>query len=190
MNKNEVFETALRIAVIAHAGQKDKLGYPYILHPLAVASQLDSLDLKTVALLHDVIEDTSVTDRYLLDSGIPKKLVESVMILTKPKDMSYESYLERVKTDPVALAVKKADLAHNTSSNRSKGLNSDRKAKYNLAKEILSNPNEKMGVVQKKADLYDKMIETRRKGAQKTNNISPEQRRLRAKKAAAARWGK
>lgn len=135
---NNVFEKALMIAIQAHSGQTDKQGKPYILHPLAVASQLDSLELKTIALLHDTIEDSWVTKEFLLKNGIPAELVEVIALLTKPKDMPYEDYLRRVKTNPMALAVKKADLAHNTSSERAKGLNDHRKAKYELAKRILS----------------------------------------------------
>ena len=135
---NNMFEKALMIAVQAHSGQTDKQGKPYILHPLAVASQLDSLELKTIALLHDTIEDSWVSKEFLLENGIPEELVEVIVILTKPKDMSYEDYLRRVKTNPMALAVKKADLAHNTSPERAEGLNDHRRAKYELAKRILS----------------------------------------------------
>ena len=73
---NNVFEKALMIAVQAHSGQTDKQGKPYILHPLAVASQLDSLELKTIALLHDTIEDSWVSKEFLLENGIPEELVE------------------------------------------------------------------------------------------------------------------
>jgi len=135
---NNVFEKALMIALQAHSGQTDKQGKPYILHPLAVASQLDSLELKTIALLHDTIEDSWVSKEFLLENGIPAELVEVIELLTKPKDMPYEDYLRRVKTNPMALAVKKADLAHNTSPERAEGLNDHRRAKYELAKRILS----------------------------------------------------
>lgn len=135
---NNVFEKALMIAIQAHSGQTDKQGKPYILHPLAVASQLDSLELKTIALLHDTIEDSWVSKEFLLENGILEELVEVIALLTKPKDMTYEDYLRRVKTNPMALAVKKADLAHNTSPERAEGLNDHRRAKYELAKRILS----------------------------------------------------
>lgn len=135
---NEVFEKALMVAIQAHSGQTDKQGKPYILHPLAVASQLDSLELKTIALLHDTVEDSWVTIPWLLKIGMPGRIVEAVALLTKPKDMPYEDYLRRLKADPMALAVKKADLAHNTSPERAAGLNDHRRAKYELAKRILS----------------------------------------------------
>lgn len=134
----KVFEIALRIAVEAHMGQRDKNGMPYILHPLAVASKVDGLELKTIAILHDTIEDTDVTADFLLERGIPKDIVEVVELLTKPKDEDYESYLRRVKENPKAKAVKLADLAHNTDPSRASGLNELRRAKYELAKKVLA----------------------------------------------------
>lgn len=134
---NEVFETALEIAVKAHKGQVDKNEMPYILHPMAVAAQLDSLELKTIAILHDTIEDTDVTAEYLLDKGIPKNIVETVQLLSKPEDEDYESCLKRVKANPLAKQVKLADLANNTDPKRASGLNEARREKYELAKKIL-----------------------------------------------------
>lgn len=136
---NRQFEKALLIAVKAHSGQVDKLGLPYILHPLAVASQLDTLELKIIGLLHDTIEDTTVTEEYLLREGISKDLVEVVKLLTKPEGEPYEEYLKRVNENPMAKKVKLADLAHNTSPERSSGLNERRRKKYELAKQILGN---------------------------------------------------
>lgn len=134
----KVFEIALRIAVEAHMGQRDKNGMPYILHPLAVMSKVDGLELKTIAVLHDTIEDTYVTADFLMERGIPKDIVEVVELLTKPKDEDYESYLRRVKENPKAKAVKLADLAHNTSPERASGLNDARRVKYELAKRVLA----------------------------------------------------
>lgn len=134
----KVFETALMIAVQAHKGQVDKNGMPYILHPIAVMQKVEGLELKTIAVLHDTIEDTYVTEDFLLEAGIPKNIVDVVALLTKPQNESYESYLRRVKENPMAKAVKLADLAHNTSPERASGLNEARKKKYALAKQILS----------------------------------------------------
>ena len=134
----KVFETALMIAVEAHKGQVDKNGMPYILHPIAVMQKVEGLELKTIAILHDTIEDTYVTEDFLLEAGIPKNIVDVVALLTKPQNESYESYLRRVKENPMAKAVKLADLAHNTSPESASGLNEARKKKYALAKQILS----------------------------------------------------
>lgn len=135
---NSQLEKALEIAVEAHKGQVDKNGQPYILHPLAVAAQLGTLELKIIALLHDTIEDTDVTAEYLLEQGISKNLVEVVELLTKPDDEPYEDYLRRVKENPMAKEVKLADLAHNTDPERASGLNDARRKKYELAKRIMN----------------------------------------------------
>lgn len=56
--------------------------------------------------------------------------------------------------------------------------------------ESLKNEVDGFAEIEKKAFLYDKMIADRRKGADKINAISAEERKARAKKAAAARWSK
>ena len=106
-----------------------------------MAAQLDSLELKTIAILHDTIEDTEVTADYLLEKGIPKHIVDAVQLLSKPENEDYETYLKRVKENPLAKQVKLADLAHNTSPERASGLNEKRRAKYELAKRILTEAN-------------------------------------------------
>ena len=67
-----MFEKAVILASQVHQGQRDKLGKPYILHPIAVASLVDDFELKTIAMLHDTIEDTWVTAEYLLNYGFMK----------------------------------------------------------------------------------------------------------------------
>lgn len=136
-SKNDVLELALEIALDAHKGQVDKMGKPYILHPLAVASKLDDLDLKIIGLLHDVLEDSELTADVLVARGIPKEIVEVVEVLTRKEGEPYDDYIQRVKENPKATKVKLADLAHNTDEKRADGLNEARKKKYELAKEML-----------------------------------------------------
>jgi len=80
----------------AHAGQtrKDKKT-PYFEHVKEVASRVKGWDLKTVAILHDTIEDTKITDEFLLNKGFPKHIVDAVVALTKPKDC--KDYLAEVR---------------------------------------------------------------------------------------------
>lgn len=135
---NDYLEIAICIAAEAHKGQVDKNGMPYILHPLAVMMKVGTLELKVIAVLHDTIEDTYVTPDYLLENGIPEKIVEVVELLTKKDDETYEEYLRKVKQNPLAKAVKLADLAHNTDPERASGLNEERRKKYELAKKIMT----------------------------------------------------
>ena len=109
-----MLELALSIATEAHRGQFDKAGIDYIEHPIFVASQVDSEEEKAVALLHDVIEDSSVTAEELLNAGLPETVVTAVQILSKKKGQDYQTYLKTVKSNPLARAVKLADIKHNS----------------------------------------------------------------------------
>ena len=113
-SKQLMLELALSIATEAHRGQFDKAGIDYIEHPIFVASQVDSEEEKAVALLHDVIEDSSVTAEELLNAGLPETVVTAVQILSKKKGQDYQTYLKTVKSNPLARAVKLADLKHNS----------------------------------------------------------------------------
>lgn len=117
-SKQPMLELALSIATKAHRGQFDNVGIDYIEHPIFVASQVDSEEEKAVALLHDVIEDSSVTAEELLNAGLPETVVTAVQILSKKKGQDYQTYLKTVKSNPLARAVKLADLKHNSDLSR------------------------------------------------------------------------
>lgn len=115
---NQLLELAIQVATEAHKGQTDKGGNPYILHPQAVAASLDSTENKIVAYLHDVIEDTDITLDDLERMGFTYRIVNSIRILTKSKDISYDDYLKSVKKDSNAWHVKMADIKHNMDISR------------------------------------------------------------------------
>ncbi|MFD7654019.1 HD domain-containing protein [Actinosynnema sp. NPDC059797] len=134
-------DDAVRIARAAHEGQVDKSGHPYIGHPLRVMSLVSGEHARMAAVLHDVVEDTSVTVDDLLAAGCPPEVVRTVLALTHADGESQEQYLARVLTDPVAVAVKRADIADNTSPPRLALLDQatqDRlRAKYSRALDLL-----------------------------------------------------
>lgn len=135
-----LYNKALEIATEAHSGQFDKAGVDYIEHPLYVASLVSTEKEKAVALLHDVIEDSSITKEDLLFSGIDSEVVEAVSVLTKQPSDSYQSYLERVKGNELAKIVKLADLTHNSDLSRLKKItqkDEERLQKYAKAIEYL-----------------------------------------------------
>ena len=101
-----------------HAGQRDKAGEPYFEHPRAVAGQLDDLEQKIAAWLHDLCEDTPVTPEQLLEEGFTPRIVQAVRVLTRPKGMDYWDYIRRIRANPIARAVKIADLTHNMDLSR------------------------------------------------------------------------
>ena len=136
-----MLELALSIATEAHRGQFDKAGVDYVEHPIYVASQVDSEEEKAVALLHDVIEDSSVTAEELLNAGLPETVVTAVQILSKKKRQDYQTYLKTVKSNPLARAVKLADLKHNSDLSRLETITDkdlERLEKYKKAIDYLS----------------------------------------------------
>lgn len=76
-------EQAIIIAATYHSGQKDKGGAPYILHPLAVMARVGSETEKIVAVLHDVLEDTSMTAGELAARGFSAEILSALDVLTK-----------------------------------------------------------------------------------------------------------
>ena len=109
----QLLELAIKVATEAHACQVDKGGKPYINHPQAVAASLTNTEYKIVAYLHDVCEDTSITFDDLKDMGFTYRIVNSIRLLTKTDELTYEEYLRRLRMDSCARAVKMADLKHN-----------------------------------------------------------------------------
>ena len=135
MKKGEMLAKMLVIATNAHAGQYDKGGLPYILHPLKVMHYLHSDDeeLQCIALGHDVIEDTSVTYKDLRDAGISERVIVAIRALTKLPGQTLDEYKEGVFDNPDAMKVKLSDLRHNTDIRRLKGVTEKdiaRMAKY------------------------------------------------------------
>jgi GTP diphosphokinase / guanosine-3',5'-bis(diphosphate) 3'-diphosphatase len=135
MRKGEMLDKAIVIATNAHAGQLDRGGRPYILHPLAVMHILNSADeeLSAAAVLHDVIEDTKVTYADLRAAGISERVIVIVKTLTKLPGETYDEYKSRVMESTDAMKVKLADLTHNSDIRRLKGVTEKdiaRMAKY------------------------------------------------------------
>ena len=108
---------AMRLAYEAHHGQMDKSGVPYIFHPYHLAEQMIDEISTCVALLHDVVEDTPVTMEEL-EAEFPREVTEVVRLLTHEEGTDYFDYVRNLRKNPVAVAVKKADLAHNSDESR------------------------------------------------------------------------
>lgn len=108
-----LIELALRLALEAHAGQRDRSGEPYILHPIRVMGALEGDAARAAALLHDVVEDSDTTLDDLRRAGVPESVVQAVDALTKREGEHYDSYLDRVIADPLARLVKRSDVRDN-----------------------------------------------------------------------------
>ena len=124
MTRGEMLNKMLVLATTRHAGQYDKGGNPYILHPLKVMYYLKSDDeeLQCIALAHDLVEDTETTYTELYEMGFTPRIISGIRALTKQVGETYDEYKVRVKENPDAVRVKMADLRHNTDIRRLKGV--------------------------------------------------------------------
>ncbi len=111
-------DKALQIAARAHEGQRDKDGRPYILHQLRVMAAVQGEEARAAAVLHDVLEDTSVTADELRAEGFSAAVLGAVDCLTHRGGEPYADYVVRCKGNAVARAVKLADLEDNSRPER------------------------------------------------------------------------
>lgn len=109
---------AITIATKAHDGQFDKASKPYISHSLTVMAQMDTLESKIVAVLHDAIEDSDLKITDLVQQGFPDFITEAIAAITKLEGEPYENYILRVKSNAIARKVKIADVTHNMDISR------------------------------------------------------------------------
>ena len=107
-------QRAIEIATEAHKGQFDKSGKDYIGHPLRVMDMGKTDEEKIVGVLHDVIEDTDWTFEALEEEGFSKEIINALRCVTKlSENEDYDDFIERVKKNPLAVAVKINDLTDN-----------------------------------------------------------------------------
>lgn len=118
IDQKHQFAKAFRLATEAHSGQKDRGGRPYIMHVIWVANRVDGLVPKTVALLHDIVEDTKYSTFDLVFAGFSREVVDAVDALTRAPYEPYDAYMERVAENALASYVKLADLEHNSDLSR------------------------------------------------------------------------
>jgi (p)ppGpp synthase/HD superfamily hydrolase len=131
---------AMKLCFKAHKDQVDKSGMPYVFHPFHVAEQMTDEVTTIVALLHDVVEDTDYTLEDIAAEGFGEDILEAVALMTHEDDVPYLDYVAKLKDNPIARAVKLADLAHNSDLSRIGEIDEETKQrleKYKKAKAIL-----------------------------------------------------
>lgn len=111
-------ERAIQIAALAHAGQFDKAGQPYILHPLRVMFRMEGEHERIAAVLHDVVEDSPWTLEQLTREGFAVQVIEAVEALTKREGETRLIAAARAARNPIARVVKLADNAENMDLSR------------------------------------------------------------------------
>lgn len=114
----QTLERAIAIAAAAHAGQLDKGGAPYILHPLKVMLRMTTLEERIVAVLHDVVEDCEISLDDLRKEGFSEEVLSAIESVTKVPGESYEDFVERAAQNPIGRVVKLADLEENSDLSR------------------------------------------------------------------------
>lgn len=114
----EQTKKAMRIAFEAHKNQLDKSGLPYIYHPIHLAEQMKDEQTTCIALLHDVVEDAGITFEQLYAAGFSDEIVAAIKLMTHDDSVPYMDYIKLISTNPLATAVKLADLRHNSDLTR------------------------------------------------------------------------
>ena len=114
----EQTKKAMKLCFEAHKDQVDKSGMPYVFHPFHLAEQMTDEATTVTALLHDVVEDTDYTLNDLRAMGFPAEAVDAIAMMTHDPEVPYLDYVAKIKTNPVARAVKLADLRHNSDLSR------------------------------------------------------------------------
>lgn len=136
-------DDAILLATRAHKGQADKVGEPYILHPLRVMFSFPPYHWREriVAVLHDVLEDTDVTRKELVDLGIDPECIVAIEVMTHEKGEPYANYIKGISQHSLAREVKIADIKDNTSMERLLRLDRETQdrllKKYNKALDVL-----------------------------------------------------
>lgn len=114
----EKTKKALKFCFEAHKEQRDKSDMPYVFHPFHLAEQMETEETTIVALLHDVVEDTPYTFADLEQMGFGEDVLEALKLLTHDDEVDYMDYVAEIKKNPIATAVKMADLRHNSDLSR------------------------------------------------------------------------
>ena len=148
--KMSTLSKAIEIALYAHKGQKDKSGAAYILHPLRVMERGETEVEKICGVLHDVVEDSDWTFEALENEGFSVVVISALRCVTKKTDNEdYDTFIDRVSQNPIAIQVKINDLLDNMDVTRLKELNESDlkrlnkylKAYWKLKKQIEINGN-------------------------------------------------
>lgn len=106
-------DEAIALAAQAHSGQVDKAGQPYVLHLLRAMFRVETEQERIIAVLHDLVEDTSYTFDDLRALGYSADILEALDCVTRRPEETYEQFIDRAAANPLARRVKLADLEDN-----------------------------------------------------------------------------
>jgi len=115
-------DKATAIVATAFVGVFDKGGTPYFEHCKHVANGVKHLgeQAEIAAIFHDLLEDTDWTAKRLIDEGFDPRTIEIVVLMTHIKGVPYMDYVRKLSVSVIAVAIKMADLRHNSDIHRMK----------------------------------------------------------------------
>jgi len=138
---NQLLEKAISIAVDSHSGQVNDKAQPYVLHPLRMMFKAVTIEEKIIAVLHDVIEKTTIDLEYLRSVGFSDRIVLGIDALSRRPQENYDKYIDRVSENKLATKVKIIDLDDNINSldlDKSQESKSNKFLKYQKARNTLT----------------------------------------------------
>lgn len=148
--EDDLIEKAIILVNELFKNITDKQGHPYIEHLYYVSNHLETYEEKVVGLLHDVIEDTYINEKVLLELKFPKNIVEAVSLLTRNKEISYDDYIDSIiqSNNLLAIKVKKVDMMHNMNKERLTAL--DENVRKKLEKKYIKNYQKINNILEKR----------------------------------------
>tara|TARA_B100001245_G_scaffold116798_1_gene85727 strand:+ start:1553 stop:1972 length:420 start_codon:yes stop_codon:yes gene_type:complete len=138
---NQLLDKAISIAVDSHSGQVNDKAQPYVLHPLRMMFKAVTIEEKIIAVLHDVIEKTTIDLEYLRSVGFSDRIVLGIDALSRRPQENYDKYIDRVAENKLATKVKIIDLDDNINSldlDKSQESKSNKFLKYQKARNTLT----------------------------------------------------
>lgn len=122
LKKQNTYSRAEIIVKKLFQGKVDKGGHPYLEHLYYVGNHLEDVDMKTVGILHDLLEDTIITKQDLKEMGFSNRIIEAISIITKGENEPYNDYIDKIleSNNIIAINVKAIDMRHNLDITRIK----------------------------------------------------------------------
>jgi len=110
MEMSDLF-TALNIAVQSYDGVVgDEDNNMFILHPIRVMLDVDTIDEQIVALLHHVVEMEEYSLEGLREIGFSEEIINAIDAITRRPNESFEDFISRISQNKLATRIMISDL--------------------------------------------------------------------------------
>ena len=117
---DNLYNRALFLVSDLFQDKKDKAGFPYINHLIRVSVKLDTEELRIAGLLHDVLEDTSITKDDLRELGFSNRVISIIEGVTNKVGENYNDKIKRIidNGDMDVIKLKYSDMSDNADKKR------------------------------------------------------------------------